>query len=171
MISEDFVETIGLPLLAHRLRRLSDAMVHDVGELFGRRSIALPPRAGSLVMLLDQCGQLPITVAAKRLRLSHPLVITLARKLGDSGLLVTISDPDDSRRRLLSLTGEGQKLGRFLYDFNRSLSSTFEQMFEEAGIDLFAAVQAFEKAAKRRSFHDRLGECLDKTFHEKVHPC
>jgi DNA-binding MarR family transcriptional regulator len=162
MSNADFVESIGLPLLAHRLRRLSDALVHDVGALFEHRGIALPPRGASLVMLLDQCGELSVTVAAKRLRLSHPLVITLARALGEAGLVANAPDPGDNRRRLLSLSREGHALARFLYQFNRALADTYQEMFTETGLDLHAAVEAFEAAARKRSFHDRLGERLDR---------
>ena len=170
MSHQDFIEKVGLPLLAHRLRRVSDAIVHDVGKLLNSRDVGIPPRAGSLVLLLSQCHELPIMVASEQLRLSHPMIISLARALSAAGLVEDVSDPNDSRRRLLRLTSEGRQQARFLGDLNRALSGAFEQMFEETGVDLFAALQAFEQAATRQPILDRVAALLDKPSREKTSP-
>jgi DNA-binding MarR family transcriptional regulator len=170
MSQPDFVEKIGLPLLAHRLRRMSDAIVHDVGALLNSRDVGIPPRAGSLVLLLSQCHELPIMVASEHLRLSHPMIISLAHALSAAGLVEDVFDPHDSRRRLLRLTKKGRQQARFLGDLNRALSGAFEQIFQETGADLFAALQAFEEAAAKQPIFDRVAALLDRTGREKTPP-
>jgi DNA-binding MarR family transcriptional regulator len=161
-MSPDFIETLGLPFLAHRLRRVSDAILRDVGAVFRARGIELPPRGGSLVMLLAESGRLPVTEAAHRLKLSHPLIITLSKTLAGAGFVVTASDSRDKRRRLLSLTKKGRELAAILEGVNRSLSRSYREIFDEAGIDLFAAIQAFEGVTEKRSLAGRLGGYLDE---------
>lgn len=168
MRDPDFVESMGLPLLAHRLRRVSDALVADVGELLDHRHVDIPPRAGSLVMLLRSCTELAVTAAAQRLGLSHTMIINLARALKEAGLVEDALDPQDSRRRLLRLTNAGHEQAQFLDALNRALAAAYGQMFEETGIDLFAALEAFERAAARESVLDRVAALLEPPDHPET---
>jgi hypothetical protein len=58
-MSDDVLEGLGLPFLAQRLRRVSDSIIDGVGEVFRTHSIALPPRGGSLLLLLETFSPRP----------------------------------------------------------------------------------------------------------------
>lgn len=158
----DFVRSLGLPFMAHRLRRLSELILEGSSEALRRAGVEGPARAGSTLLLLEANGPTGITEIAYRLRLSHPLIIKLAAALADSGLARDESDPADSRRRLIALTAKGKAEAARIRRVSAALARTFEAMFEEAGADLFAALERFEEAAEARPIAVRLEAELEK---------
>lgn len=50
-----------------------------------------------------------MTEAAAALRVSHPAVIEMARRMEAKGLITTDPDPADGRRRVLALSDEAQR--------------------------------------------------------------
>lgn len=162
MAEQDFVPGLGLSFLAHRLRRASEAILEGTTEILRREGFAMPARAGSTLLLLRGNGPTGITEIAYRLRLSHPLIIKLAAALAAAGLVRDESDPKDNRRRLLALTDKGQREAARFDSFLAALAATFETMFAEAGADLFAALERFERAAETRPIAERLAAELAK---------
>jgi DNA-binding MarR family transcriptional regulator len=156
MADQDFVRALGLPFMAHRLRRLSELILEGASEELRRFGFDGPARAGSTLLLLRDNGPTGITEIAYRLRLSHPLIIKLAAALAGAGLVRDESDPADHRRRLLALTRKGEAEAARIEHFSAALGRVFGAMFEEAGADLFAAVEKFEAAAEARPIAARL---------------
>jgi DNA-binding MarR family transcriptional regulator len=152
----DFVRSLGLPFMAHRLRRLSELILEGSSETLRRAGFEGPARAGSTLLLLRDNGPTGITEIAYRLRLSHPLIIKLAAALAAAGLVRDESDPADSRRRLLALTGKGEAEAARIARVAAALARVFERMFEESGADLYAALERFEEAAEARPIAARL---------------
>jgi DNA-binding MarR family transcriptional regulator len=155
-MNADFVESLGLPFLAHRLRRASELIVEGTSEALQRRGFAAPARSVSTLLLLRETGPIGITEIGFRLRLSHPMIIKLARALAAAGLVRDEADPDDQRRRLLALTDKGAEQAALAQALLGEIGGMFETMFAEAGADLFDALERFEAAAARRPIAERL---------------
>src|SRR3954468_4585216 len=105
---DDFVQSLGLPFLAHRLKRASELILEGSSAALCGAGLASPARAGSTLLLLRALGPTGITEIAYRLRLSHPLIIQPAAALAAAGLVSDDSDPADHRRRLIALTEKGE---------------------------------------------------------------
>ena len=155
-MAEDFVRSLGLPFMAHRLRRLSELILEGSSGALRGAGFEGPARAGSTLLLLRANGPTGITEIAYRLRLSHPLIIKLAAALAAAGLVRDESDPADSRRRLIALTRKGETEAARIAAFSAALGRTFEAMFAESGADLYAALERFEAAAEARPIATRL---------------
>lgn len=162
MADPDFVRSLGLSFLAHRLRRASDSILEGTTEMLRREGFEIPARAGSTLMLLRDQGPTGITEIAYRLRLSHPLIIKLAAALAAAGLVRDEDDPRDHRRRLIALTDKGLAEAARFEAFLGAIAATFETMFAEAGADLFAALVRFEQAAEDRPIAERLAEAIER---------
>jgi DNA-binding MarR family transcriptional regulator len=156
----DFVHSLGLPFLAHRLRRASELIVEGSAAAMARRGFESPARSGSTMLLLLANGPTGIIEIAYRLRLSHPLIIKLTAALAKAGLVRDKADPKDRRRRLVALTAKGEAEARRLQAHSLALAGVFVAMFDEAGADLFAALERFEQAAEARPIADRLEAVL-----------
>jgi DNA-binding MarR family transcriptional regulator len=154
----DFVESIGLPLFAHRLRRLSEALVDGCGTWLPMAGVRAPPKSGSTLMLLAEEGPLSITQIAVRLRLTHPLIIKLTREIEHLGLVRIDQDASDGRRRLVSLTAAGRQQATRLAAANGQVARAYRQLFDEAGVDAYAALVAVERALADRDIASRLAE-------------
>lgn len=161
-MEQDFVRSLGLPFLAHRLRRASELILEGSAEALGRHGFKSPARSGSTLLLLRENGPTGITEIAYRLRLSHPLIIKLAASLAAAGLVRDAADPKDSRRRLIALTRKGEAEARRLAEYSAAIARAFTAMFEESGADLFAALERFERAAEARPIAERIEAELAK---------
>ncbi|HEV2817763.1 MAG TPA: winged helix DNA-binding protein [Allosphingosinicella sp.] len=159
---EDFVRSLGLPFMAHRLRRLSELILEGSSAVLREAGLEGPARAGSTLLLLRENGPTGITEIAFRLRLSHPLIIKLTAALAAAGLVSDESDPADSRRRLIALTDKGAAEAARIERVSTALGRTFAAMFEETGTDLYAALERFEAAAEARPIAARLQAELQK---------
>ena len=155
-MAEDFVQGLGLPFLAHRLRRLAELIVEGTRSTMPKFQLEAPARSASTLLLLREFGPMGITEIGFRLRLSHPMIIKLARALEAAGLVEDKRDPQDQRRRLVALTPAGREQADRAVNFNAVLAMAFEDIFAEAGADLLAAVEGFEAAAGRRSIAARI---------------
>lgn len=153
---DDFVESLGLAFLAHRLRRASDLILEGTTQMLGRSGFEGPARSVSTLLLLREMGPMGVTEIAARLRFSHPMIIKLARALDEAGLVRDQADPVDNRRRLIALTDKGMAQATLAQELLGDIARTFDEMFGEAGIDLFAAVERFVAAAERWPIADRL---------------
>ena len=105
----DFVRGLGPAYLAHILRRLSDRLIAGAAAAYPDLGVTTPPRATSTLLILKELGPLPVTVLAKHLRQSHPLVIRWIASLTELGFVEKRSDHEDGRRSLVALTEKGKR--------------------------------------------------------------
>lgn len=155
-MERDFVESLGLPFFAHRLRRLSELFVEDSGIWLRELGVQTPPRAVSTVLLLSCDGALSVTEIADRLHFSHPLIIQLLRILQKEDLVRLRQDPQDGRRRMALLTEKGAREAAKLRRANAAMARAYRQLFAETGVDALACVERLEHACRRTSLLDRL---------------
>jgi DNA-binding MarR family transcriptional regulator len=168
---EDFVTEIGLPLIAHRLRRLSEHLVESYAEWLPTSGVSAPARSLSLLTLISRDGPLPVTVIAARLKLSHPLIIGLVGKLEAEGLVVSLEDRGDRRRRPVSLTDRGREEVERLIRAMAVMAEAYRDLFKEAGVDLLDAVERIEAADRGEDFADRLRRVAGEFRQEEERLC
>lgn len=156
MRDADFIVSLGLPFLAHRLKRASESILEGTGPFLGGHSFDAPARSASTLLLLRSEGPLGVTEIARRLSLTHPLVIKLVRALLAAGYVSETADALDARRRLIGLTPLGKQQSDTLDALIATITKTFTQLFQETGADLYAAVERFEAAVEKRPIFARL---------------
>lgn len=152
----DFITELGLPFLAHRLRRMSEQFVDDYAAWLTEAGISAPARGLSTLLLLDRQGPHSVTEIAGRIRLSHPLIIKLVAQLEGAGLVETLADPTDRRRRPIALTPFGRQQVARTEAASAVISAAYRELFAEVGVDLLDAAQRAEAAVIREPFTARL---------------
>jgi len=153
---DDFIRTLGLPFLAHLLRRISDKLVTDAGEYESEIGIRAPPRAASTLLLLRERGKLGVTEIADALRQSHPLVISWLAQLEQAGLVRRSSDPKDARRALLALTPAGSLEAVRMAEASERIGAAYARLLEECDAPIHGALWQLHDALMR----GRLAELL-----------
>ncbi|HEY0116581.1 MAG TPA: MarR family transcriptional regulator [Allosphingosinicella sp.] len=167
--SEDFISRLGRPMVAHRLRRLSELLLDGYARWLPEAGVTAPARSLSTLLLLAEEGPLGVTELAARLRLSHPLMIKLVAALQDAGFVTTNADPGDGRRRPARLTERGRTEARRVGTALAALDRAFADLFQETGVDLFDAVARVELACRRETFTERLQRAaVASPEHEEV---
>lgn len=160
----DFIVSLGLPFLAHRLKRASESILEGTGPFLALHSFDAPARSASTLLLLRSEGPLGVTEIARRLSLTHPLVIKLVRALLMAGYVSETADALDGRRRLIGLTPLGEQQSDALGALTATMTKTLIELFEEMGIDLYAAVERFEAAVEKRPIRERLEDMWAREY-------
>jgi DNA-binding MarR family transcriptional regulator len=152
----DFVESKGNVYVAHRLRRSSDRIVEQCGEVLITLDIDVPPRGSSMMLLIDEEGPIGIVEVSRRLRLSHPLIVRMARRFTQAGLATLKLDSGDGRRRLLAATAKGREQAAKIRAFNSRLATVFDSLFAEIDCPLIAVLERLDRALEAVPIAERL---------------
>jgi len=148
------LRTYGSLLLASRMRKVGEALYSGVDEIYRRHGVDLPARCFPILFLLRDQGRLGISELALKLGQSHPAVSQMSRKLLQHGVIAEWPDPEDERRRLLSLSRRGAGLMRRLEPVWKAVVEAIEGM--EAARPLSAALDAVDEALEQRGFAARI---------------
>ncbi|WP_162232661.1 MarR family winged helix-turn-helix transcriptional regulator [Sphingomonas sanxanigenens] len=154
----DFITAGGLFFLAHRLRRLSDALVIECERWFVEAGIIAPPRTTSMLYLIENEGPQRITAIASALKQFHPVVIDWVSKLKKLGLVTTAVDADDRRRTIVSLTQSGRREVAKIRRAEDAITAAYVTLQNETGASLIDGIALWESALSRRSLFVRIGE-------------
>lgn len=114
MKDNDFAKELGYLGFTMRLKRISDALMHEGRKLYSELELDIEPNWYVIFKLLQHEGPKSITEIADRIRMAHPSVITITNKMARADYLTSSKDPEDSRKRVLDLTDKARKnLPRF----------------------------------------------------------
>ena len=101
---KDFAEELGCLGFTMRLKRLSDALIHDGRRLYKELGLDIEPNWYVVFRLIKREGELSVTEIAERIQMAHPSVISITNKMIKSGYLYSTPCKMDNRRRVLNLT-------------------------------------------------------------------
>lgn len=156
----DFIRAHGSPFLAHRLRRSSDRIVDQIGGVLAELGIDVPPRGASMLLLIDEHEKVGVMEISRRLRLSHPLIVRMARQFESLGLVTIETDPADARRRHLVPTAKAHREAATLRAFNTRLGAMFDELFAEIQSPLISVLDRLDAALDATPVAERLAKHL-----------
>lgn len=108
-MQNDFIAELGLLSFVTRLKRLSDAMLHDGRRMYKELGMDIEPNWFVIFKLLEQHGELTVTEIAHKIGFSHPSVISIVNKMIKANYLEENKCEIDSRRRLIKLTSKAEE--------------------------------------------------------------
>ena len=104
MEQHDFLRGLGSIAVVTRLKRISDAMLHDGRRMYKELGMDIEPNWFAIFKLLEKHGSQTVTEIADRLGFAHPSIISIVNKMIKAGYVSEKKASDDNRKRLLSLT-------------------------------------------------------------------
>lgn len=110
MENNDFVKELGYLGFTMRLKRISDAMMHEGRRLYSELDVDIEPNWYVVFKLLKSRGAMTVTEIAESIMMAHPSVITITNKMLNAGYLISEKDPTDSRKRVLDLSDRSVKM-------------------------------------------------------------
>ena len=157
----DIFAELGEFALASRLRRLSETMMAEGEELYRDLGISFKPKWFPAFYALSKRSPLAVGELAAELGVSHTAVAKIAAEMMRAGLVRAASHGrGDKRRSLYALTPAGKRALRRLRPVWREIARAARGILAEAGVDLIADIERFEKAFARRSVVDLVREGL-----------
>ena len=107
---EDVVRSLGYLCLGSRLKRIGEQLQADAQHLLDGLEVPLQSSQYPLLAALDRLGPLAVGELAQSLGLTQPGVTRSVSLLGELGLVEAVQSDGDQRRKMVSLTGKGQRL-------------------------------------------------------------
>jgi DNA-binding MarR family transcriptional regulator len=74
------------------------------------------------------------------------------------GYAAGVRSAEDNRKRVISLTEEGERQADKLQSVLARVDRAFEELFADMGVDLLADVERFEQAIEAKPLTERLGD-------------
>jgi DNA-binding MarR family transcriptional regulator len=104
MKQNDFLKELGYLGFTTRLKRISDAMMHDGRKMYQELDVAIEPNWFVIFKILAKNEKMTVTEIAENIQMSHPSVIAITNKMLSKQFLISTKDKDDSRKRMLYLS-------------------------------------------------------------------
>lgn len=152
----DFLSALGYLALGSRLRRLSDDLMGDAARFYKLHGVSFSPKWFGLFRLLLEKPNLSIGEAANELGLTHPAISQMAKELSEEGLLSSMTDAKDERRRTIELTRKGRDLASKMDPIWTAIEEASRELSQDAGLDIIAKLEKLEQALRDRSMLDRI---------------
>ena len=159
-MESDFLSELGLNAIVTRLKRVSDAMLHDGKRMYKQLGMDIEPNWFAVFKLLKLRGPMSVTEIAEAIGLSHPSVISIVNKMIAADYLYETRAEIDGRKRLLRLT---DKATREYPNFERvwdAGTAGVKRMMHDC--DLLGAIELLESRIAQKGFRDRTLEELEK---------
>ena len=162
----DFLRELGTISFVTRLKRISDAMLHDGRRIYKQFGYDIEPNWFVIFKLLERYGELTVTEIADKIGFRHPSVIAIVNKMLKLGYLTEKKSPADSRKRILTLTPKAkEKLPEFEKIWNAGTAG-FKRMLDSS--DAFAFLETLEDKINEKGFRKRTLEELDRLSEVEV---
>lgn len=129
----DFIRELGYLGFTTRLKRISDAMMHEGRRMYSELDIDIEPNWFVIFKLLKARGPLCVTDIADSIQMAHPSVITIINKMMNAGYLISEKDPEDSRKRVLDLSNRAVQM-----------LPTFEKIWEAGDVAMAQALDGMD---------------------------
>lgn len=153
------IETHAPAFLAFQMTQLTDRITSAGTRFTSRLGLDLPVYTMSTIMVLRR-HPATVTEIAAALNVSHVAGIKSTKALIARGLVMRTDDPEDGRRKPLSLTEAGSEVAPEVEAILEKAQAAYHELFDEIGINLHDAVVKMNIALNRKSFDDRLVEAL-----------
>lgn len=159
--TEDIFRELGPLALGSWMRRVSELLFAHVEEVYKARNIKLKPSLFPCFAAIAQTGKISITEIAERIGVSHAAVHKMAKELLAEKLLLEKRDPEDERRRLLTLSKKGERLLNEISPVWAELKSAVESVLAGEASKFTAQLERIEKNLKEQSMLERVEQQAD----------
>jgi DNA-binding MarR family transcriptional regulator len=141
--------------LGARLRRLSERLDRESTRVYSALGVRFEQRWFGLLDQIMLNGPMTVGEVAASLRVTHVSVSQARCSLEAAGLVQSLNDAKDARRRLIALTPRGQTLVGELTPLWQALGDSARELNAEAG-DVVALLDRLDEALDTRSLFDRV---------------
>ncbi|EIJ37577.1 transcriptional regulator [Galbibacter orientalis DSM 19592] len=159
------IEKAGILAIAAKLQNVLDTL-RDAGNLFYKaHDINFETKWFPPIFLLSIVDQLSVTELAKEIGLSHPAAIGLLKEIEKNGLISSVKDSRDERKRNLMLSPKGREVVSELKPYWDSIASTLSEVTANPH-NLFIALTEVETRLDKKPLLERLNEKADQILNQ-----
>jgi GNAT superfamily N-acetyltransferase/DNA-binding MarR family transcriptional regulator len=152
-MEQDFLRELGLLSVVTRLKRVSEAMIHDGRRLYKELGLDIEPNWFVIFRLLEKHGELTVMEIADKIGFAHPSVISMVNKMIKAEYLQESKCGFDNRKRLLKLTPKAiERMGEFERVWNAGVSGMKRMLTD---LDVLTFLDKIEDRVSESGFKQR----------------
>ncbi|WP_259065834.1 bifunctional helix-turn-helix transcriptional regulator/GNAT family N-acetyltransferase [Mucilaginibacter sp. X4EP1] len=153
----DILERAGIIALGSRLQRLLDVLRNDGNIFYQQQKVNFETKWFPVIYTLSIVNFLSVTELAVEIGLSHPSAIALFKEIEKEGLITSVKDKADERKRNIMLSRKGREILSELKPYWEIIAATLTEITATPH-SLFSAIEETELKLKEKGFADRLRE-------------
>jgi DNA-binding MarR family transcriptional regulator/predicted GNAT family N-acyltransferase len=154
----DFYNNVGKMAIGSRLRRLSEQLTEDAGQVYKMYNVSLQPKWFPVFHALSQGQDKTITAIAEEIGHSHPSVSTIIREMVKQGIVLEKKDKLDGRKNVVSLSKKGKEILTHIAPQYIDVNNAIEEALSQTRYDLWKAIEEWEFLLQQKSLLRRVQE-------------
>jgi DNA-binding MarR family transcriptional regulator/N-acetylglutamate synthase-like GNAT family acetyltransferase len=135
-------------------------MNKDVSRIYRDMGLEFEARWFPVAYLLRQESPLAITEIADALNYTHTAIKNFVDEMSRRGLLESIRDPSDKRRRIVRLSRKGRQVVDQLVPLWQEVGAVAHDLVEASDPNLLASIQSIELQLDEKEVYPRIRERL-----------
>lgn len=164
----DIVKELGILAFGSRLKRFTERLMRDVSRIYREQDIDFEARWFPVFYLLKLESDMAITEIAATLGMTHPAINQIAGEMSRDGLIISVKDKSDERRRLLSLSARGRAMVPALELLWQDISDATNEILEEGDAGFLESVDRMENALDQKELYDRISARIKVRQYEAI---
>jgi DNA-binding MarR family transcriptional regulator/N-acetylglutamate synthase-like GNAT family acetyltransferase len=152
----DIIQQLGSLAFASRLKRISERLMRDGSRIYKKLDFEFQARWFPVMYLLGQKSPLSVTEIARELGMTHPAINQIAAGMSKAGLISSIKDSQDERRRMLSITEKGGRIMTALVPVWKDIESATQEVLDQSGQNLLTILTRIEEALDEEDMYHRV---------------
>jgi DNA-binding MarR family transcriptional regulator len=151
----NFYRQLGFLVFGSRLRRLSEAFLSDVNNIYKAHKIPFDAAWFPVFYILSAEGEISIRRISDELGISHSAASQMVASLQEKGLIKSTVSKKDARHKVVTFTVKGQKLLLKIQPVWKGLETAMEELTggeKESSLILTALTQIEDKLQEKTLF-------------------
>lgn len=150
-----FNDTRGLSL-GSRFRKVGEALYQEAVSIIAEFEVDFKPKWFVVFYTIQLKQMVSVTEIAHYVGISHPAVSQIIKELKKAGLVTSIIDKKDERRKAVTLSETGKVVAAKLDPMWEAVDTVTNQMIMATGYDMIAVMDKFEEQLEHKSLYDRV---------------
>lgn len=164
----DLLRQLGELAIGSRMRRIIDRFSQDVEAIYAYHNLDFKPRWFGMFYLLANNGAHSVGDIAKALNISHPAINQISQEMIKADLVASVSDCRDKRKKMLTLTPQGEAMVADLRPMWEDMAAIMRQFVCATQFDLLAVFDRMDATLDQQSLMDRYMERIRRRNQECV---
>jgi DNA-binding MarR family transcriptional regulator len=142
--------------LGSRLKRLTVRMNKDISRVYRELGFDFEARWFPVVYLLSRRSPMAVTEISSALGYTHTAIQSFANEMIRKGLLASVRDPNDGRRRMLKLSKAGRQIVANLTPVWEEIREVARELVDASDPNLLAAIASVEQQLDQQEVYERI---------------
>jgi DNA-binding MarR family transcriptional regulator/GNAT superfamily N-acetyltransferase len=152
----DFYNKTGKMALGSRLRRLSELITEQAGQVYALYDIDMQPKWFPVFYALSGGEEKSITQIAQEIGHSHPSVSTIVKEMVKKDFVKETPGKIDGRKNFIALTAKGLSINARIQDQYADVNEAIENAINETQYNIWKAIEEWEFLLEQKSLVKRV---------------